>query len=227
MSIDILKRRVTIASIWPEKMAERRPYAAAPYVLEAGSVDKPSILVVEDAMGSDYAPMSATFGAAESIPRPVLASKIAADLIRCWTLNRGNCVPDEMPGIWVCEGDAPTVEEIAEADRKQRPYMSRQVEQGDVYFRDNNLTYITTTMRVCAKALGMADRLWIREIKADNFTHCPACREQILEGAVVCKHCNTFIPEFTEKIKKFTPQAASAPMPPPMKPIPGQPHTAA
>lgn len=219
MTPELLKHQVVIASIWPERMVEKRSLYGRDFVIEAGSVEHPAICVVEDVYQSEYTAMTASFGPLMTTPKPVLARAVADDLVRCWTTNRGNTSDTASPGIWVCAGDGPSKEEIDEHAEKQRQYQMEQVEKGDTLFRDNRSDWITTTMRVSAKALGMMDRLWIRELRADNFTSCPACKEQIIAGALKCKHCSTVIPEFLETMKKFTPPMLG----PPMKPIPGRP----
>lgn len=223
MTPELLKRQVVIASIWPEKMVERRPLYGRDFVIEAGSLEKPSVCEVYDVYQSEYVSMTASFGSAQTVPKPVLARTVADDIVRCWTTNRGNTSDNSIPGIWVCAGDGPSPEEIAEYAPKQRTYMMEQVERGDTLYRDNRNDWITTTMRVSAKALGMEDRLWIRELRADNFAACPACKEQIIAGALKCKHCATVIPEFLEKMKQY----AAAGLPPLAKPIPGRPPAAA
>lgn len=217
----VLRKRVTVASRYFMPCKEVRSIFSPVSVYKIPAVQRggqTATLVIEDAYQSEYG------GNGTTILQPVLAMKIAQDIVNCFTLGHGNCHIDEetgmqeQPAVWICAGDAPTAEEEAEYDKRQIGLAQRLVRDADVLYRDNKTNEITVEMKEAAKWMGLTDRLWIRSVDASSVTQCPACKEDIRVGALLCKHCGTDIQKFLLKLDAMVEQVTTKhPIPPPVK----------
>jgi len=115
------------------------------------------------------------------------AHEIAEDL--CQQMNRS----DSESGYWgkfVCAGSEPTEQELVEAERKLAEYFDRIVSIADgVWSETPRHNMIDGRCRKAAKYRGLSDKPWMSQVRPT--TECPACRETIREGALICRHCHT------------------------------------
>ncbi|HYV63299.1 MAG TPA: hypothetical protein VE958_11530, partial [Bryobacteraceae bacterium] len=106
-------QRITIASIYPIEcvthIARRAPKQSFP--VPAGTKEKPGLLVVED-----------TWESGGTLDKPVnhriLAQHTAKHIVDDLTvyLFEAHAASRSYPGIFICAGDYPTPEEIADAE---------------------------------------------------------------------------------------------------------------
>lgn len=189
---------VTIASIWPLPLRADRPrfFVNNPvntsnvFEMEAGSAEKPAILKVGDFSEMVYV------GAGKHNRNPVTAEELSADLVHAWRDNLANNLPDNArPGIWTCEGDVPTKEEIDQWLAKQNAFAQTMVQRARIYFTEaRTRPYITTVHYAMGKFLRLNEP-WQTDVpKTSTQTKtCPFCQATAAAEAAICGQCKQVI----------------------------------
>jgi hypothetical protein len=149
----------------------------------------------------------------------ISARDIAADL--CREIN-GDAGEDSFLGAFVCAGDAPTPEEIADARRRLNAFYRRKVAEADrEWARSHSHLFLDDLQRRAARELGL-EREWNYQLH--ETSDCPGCGERVKPGVAVCKSCGAILDR--EKAQSLgllrdspsgsaPPAAAAAPMAPP------------
>lgn len=134
-------------------------------------------------------------------PMFIPVDMVVEDLVREWTFGRHGATDGVGPGIMQIVGESPTQPEIISAFERQGEYCSWLVQDGDLLFAQQDFKGIGQVHKLAAVWL-REDRPWMRKLGQETPVQCPACREEIKLGAVLCKHCSTNIPEFLAKARK-------------------------
>ena len=197
---DLARRHVTFASIFPDKRVELRPFnPKSQYVLDAAPCPyepgKYVTIIIPDCYQSTYAGENRG-----NYPHPVEAIKIAYDLKKCWVENTPLNSQDSGPGIWICEKDLPTDEELDFNYQRQRAYAIALMEQADAWYRDNLAKYIQPIHRIMAKWANINDKKWLPEAYSER-DNCPLCRKLIDKLAIFCPECNKQIKAMPEEFE--------------------------
>lgn len=97
-------------------------------------------------------------------------------------------------GMFVPAGLEPTSLEISAAVGRFRRWCEMQVRFADEqWLSDKSVLSIPTSAILAARTLGQS-REWVTsQSEVRGRIPCPACREDIVEGAVICKHCHSAI----------------------------------
>ncbi|MGB6431179.1 MAG: hypothetical protein WBF06_11370, partial [Candidatus Acidiferrales bacterium] len=140
----------------------------------------------------------------------ISARDIAADL--CREIN-GDAGEDSFLGAFVCAGDAPTPEEIADARRRLNAFYRRKVAEADrEWARSHSHLFLDDLQRRAARELGL-EREWNYQLH--ETSDCPGCGERVKPGVAVCKSCGAILDR--EKAQSLgllrdSPAGSAAPM---------------
>lgn len=94
-------------------------------------------------------------------------------------------------GVFVCDGEQPTAEELTQATARRDSFYQRLVSEGDVMWaRGHSFREISDLHRRAAIALGV-EREWA--YVPMRMADCPACGEKVKTGVAVCKHCGAIL----------------------------------
>jgi hypothetical protein len=148
----------------------------------------------------------------------VSAREIADDL--CREIN-GDAGEESFLGAFVCAGDAPTDEEIADATRRLDAFYRRKVAEADrEWARSHSHLFLDDLQRRAARALGL-EREWNYELRESQ--ECPGCGERVKPYVAVCKACGVILNRAKAEQLGLI---ASAPVPPPAPAPAAQPSRA-
>ena len=131
------------------------------------------------------------------------AKEIALDLCQQMNTSDGPAGDSENSPFWgkfVCEDpEGPSEKELVTNESKFKRYLLRVVEVGDiVWAQAGRRDLIDGRCKVAARYLDITDRPWLTAYTPN--VKCPACMEDIREGAKLCRHCGTEIdPDFFAK----------------------------
>lgn len=119
---------------------------------------------------------------------PLSPKQIAEDLTREINSDAGEA---SYFGVFVCEGSAPTDEELIEAHEKLEAFYRVLVASADRQWeRTHNVVLISDLERRAAKALKL-EKDWCCE--AQQRVECPACGEKLKPGVAVCRICGAVL----------------------------------
>jgi hypothetical protein len=118
----------------------------------------------------------------------ISAREIAQDL--CREIN-GDAGEDSFLGAFVCAGDAPTAEELADARRRLDAFYRRKVSEADrEWARSHSHLFLDDLQRRAANHLGL-EREWNYQLH--ETSDCPGCGERLKPGVAVCKSCGAIL----------------------------------
>lgn len=121
------------------------------------------------------------FGDGRRVPFVITAREIAEDLLQD--------LQDH--GVFVCEGERPTSEELAAATERRDAFYHRLIGEGDtLWARGHSFREISDMHRRAALALGV-EREWA--YVPLRMSECPACGEKVKTGVAICKHCHAIL----------------------------------
>lgn len=187
----------TILSVFPIEMRlELRHEGFRTYIMPASLKGFYQTLVVQDtyAWNRNYAVEEFALYQA-----PISAVVVAENLVNRWSQGLVGTKDGLGPGIMICEGSHPTVEEIQTVTDRQEAYFRALVYEADERFTKEGPVNITDLHRAAAEWMGTNDRPWIKPIEQVSLIFCPACAEKIKAEALICRHCHTDIEEFHAK----------------------------
>jgi hypothetical protein len=117
------------------------------------------------------------------MPFTIAAREIAEDLLQD--------LQDH--GVFVCEGERPSAEELATATARRDAFHQRLVTDGDtMWARGHSFREISDLHRRAAIALGI-EREWA--YVPVKMSDCPACGEKVKPGVAVCRYCSAILDE--------------------------------
>lgn len=129
------------------------------------------------------------------VPAEKIAEDITADLVH--------------HGVFVCEGEEPTDEEIQAARGRLHEFYRRQVSEADQdWSRHHNHNFISDVQRRAARNLRL-EREWLFD--PEHFIECEGCGEKLRPGVAVCKSCGAVLdPEKARRLGILPPEMAAA-----------------
>lgn len=185
----------TICSIYPWELVQERPQFQPKPIYRLAAVKRgeaPSYVTFGDQQQMEGLPGSLTGRRTVTI----FAHELAADLMDHYTKHGLLCGEDAHPGVWICAGDEPTADEIAEAERVQANYFSRLVAQADEIYVDEKRRQILNSapiFKIAAEWLRIEGRPWQQAISSNTFIKCPWCKKSIEGDSIVCAHCTNVV----------------------------------
>jgi hypothetical protein len=118
----------------------------------------------------------------------ISARDIASDL--CREIN-GDAGEDSFLGAFVCAGETPTAEELADARRRLDAFYRRKVAEADrEWARSHSHLFLDDLQRRAANELGL-EREWNYQLH--ETADCPGCGERVKPGVAVCKSCGAIL----------------------------------
>lgn len=119
---------------------------------------------------------------------PISARDIAEDLAREINADGGEA---SYFGVFVCEGDAPTGEELAEAHERLATFYRTLITSADKQWeRTHNVVFISDLERRAAREMRL-EKDWSYE--PQQKMDCPACGEKLKPGVAVCRVCGAVL----------------------------------
>lgn len=190
-----MKAQVTVASIFPAALKTTRNYCPVSrttgylmhYELPAAPRDgDPVTLVVECAYQREY------FLDGQYTKYFVEAEHIGRCIKNTWA--GGVDAEGGGPGVWVCEGDMPTVEETQRARESQQRFFEYMFNKGQGLYQRGKTNEIPD---LCKKATLWLDPRskdtvpWVRTLDKQALKDCPACASKIpdVPGSFICPVC--------------------------------------
>lgn len=211
-----LRKRVTIFSVYPEPLrtiTRGRNQPRSEWPMDAGTPDKPALLVVEDQRESVYAGEDSQGGRMYDM-RPILAMRLAKDLVNEWRDLIPNSAQGRRIGIGIADGDAPTKDEIAVAVAEQSAFFSALVAEARQHHSDGHSHLIRTKHRVAARFLKLTGEPWLNgQFMPGQRKNCPLCRSEIMADATVCPNCGRNIAPMPEEYAKLNRIPVTAQLP--------------
>lgn len=203
-----LRKRVTIFSVCSESLPapelpptrRGRFQPTSEFRIGPGSAESPAILVVEDQRESVYVGEDAQGNRLYDF-RPILAMKLARDLVNEWRDLIPNSVQGRRIGVAIAEGDMPTKEEIETAVKEQAAFDTELVKEARQHHADGHSHLIKKKHRTAAARLKLMAEPWIHEtMSPGDRENCPACGGIIPAGKYVCMICGTKIRQLPKEL---------------------------
>jgi hypothetical protein len=189
----------TVVSIYPKKIDETKPtLQPGRYIVEAGSYEKPAILVIASAcwwkeLDDEQPALEVTVGSVQ----------VADSFIRDYCNGLLACnMGDKMPGLFFVPGNIPLSEimtkhraDLDKARTKQRAWFEDLVKLADIMWSrtNGNPLSISDDARLAATELGFKDKPWLKDYNTLQLTNCPACGVLRNNSFPVCQHCHNII----------------------------------
>ena len=135
----------------------------------------------------------------------VTARDIAEDL--CHEMN-GDAGEGSFLGVFVCAGDEPAEDEIADAQMRLESFYRRKVAEADrEWARSHSHLFLDDLQRRAARVLGL-EREWNYEMR--ESVECPGCGERVKPRVAVCKSCGAILDREKAAQLGLVPAAATA-----------------
>lgn len=207
--------RSTLVSIYPRPCNFKNvTLTPGRWYLEAGSVEKPSLLVIGPS--SWFRDVSIDEPLIEIVQSSV---QIGESLVKDYLNGVFACnMHDAMPGLFFVPGEF-TLTEIqvkypqllAVALKHQTNYYRTLIKFADaLWARSNgNPLAVSDEMRLAAKTLGLQDREWMKDTASVGMAPCFACGEFKNPEYAICKVCHSIDPSHPKS--KFIQRAAPNP----------------
>ncbi|HLJ23652.1 MAG TPA: hypothetical protein VKT71_06050 [Candidatus Acidoferrales bacterium] len=128
------------------------------------------------------------YGDKRTLLLAISAREIAEDLCREINSDAGE---NSFLGVFVCAGDAPTVEELRAAQENLDRFYRGLVAAADrEWERSHSFLFIHDLQRRAASRLGL-EKEW--HYQARETLECPGCGERLKPGVAVCKSCGAIL----------------------------------
>lgn len=195
---------IVIASVYPAERKMTFPWgpigiASTTYVLPAAGLGSVSTLVVEDAYQRNY------YGEDVGFRNDLQTAALTAqNLVYCWAVAVLGSTGDAHPGIWVCAGNKPSPDEIAQNRKVQEAYFENLVIEADAEWKQGRPRNVTELARQAATWMGKADAYeWVKPMTQIAQEDCPLCKIKIPAGAIICPNCRGQIREMPKELASF------------------------
>jgi hypothetical protein len=203
----------TIVSIFPRRLVEVKPgLNPAEYVIPAGSVDNPSMLIIEDnvyyLMDSD--PLSDS-KIQSKIKVPVRPIELAQSIIMDYVSALISVESNKMPGLFAVKGgyDDPKLvkarfhQNIQTMNEVQISWFQALVLMADEIWAKTRAPHgISDLQREACRQLHI-EREWLISAKPSDMVKCKFCTMLVNSDAVICPSCRHVINP--EKYKAMNP----------------------
>jgi hypothetical protein len=128
------------------------------------------------------------YGDKRTLPLAITAREIAEDICREINSDAGE---RSFLGVFVCAGDAPTAQELRDAQEKLDEFYRALVASADrEWERSHSFLFIHDLQRRAASRLGL-EKEW--HYQARETEECPGCGERIKPGVAKCKSCGAIL----------------------------------
>ncbi len=128
------------------------------------------------------------YGDKRTLPLPIAAREIAEDICREINSDAGE---RSFLGVFVCAGEAPSAEELKDAQEKLDEFYRALVAAADrEWERSHSYLFIHDLQRRAAARLGL-EKEW--HYQARETEECPGCGERVKPGVAVCKSCHAIL----------------------------------
>lgn len=128
------------------------------------------------------------YGDKRVLPLEITAREIAEDLCREINSDAGE---ESFLGVFVCQGDAPTDEELdAARARLEKFYRALAAVADREWERSHSFLFINDLQRRAAAHLGL-EKEWF--YRPRETAECPGCGERVKPGVAVCKSCGAVL----------------------------------
>jgi len=94
-------------------------------------------------------------------------------------------------GVFVCEGMAPSEEELQNARRKREEWFNELIQEGDVMWARGHTHREISDMHRRAAMAQQVEREWA--YVPGRHVDCPVCGEKIKANVAVCRHCRAVL----------------------------------
>lgn len=187
-----------IASIFPIALKAERPFTGKTvYVLPAAETQSDiRTVAIENGFEHVYV------GNGKYTDQPVFADDIARDVAHEWSSGYVGQESGLGPGVWLCDGDVPTMEEIEAARAKQTAYFEHLVNQANGLFYEGKANDISDLHRKAAKWLGYESVEWLNKMQQKALKECQHCFSKIDSRASVCSVCTRDVDAAAAKLRK-------------------------
>lgn len=189
----------TVVSILPKRIYEEKPtIQPGLFVMEPGSIENPSLLVV--------GPSSWWKEIDESQPLleiPVSSIQIANSIVRDYCNGLIACdMEGIMPGMFFVPGEITLAilkkeykSTLDTAITKQRNWYAALVKLGDALYSNSggNPLAISGDMRLAARELGLTNKDWMADFKSMEMIRCVACGSLRNPLYPICGTCHNII----------------------------------
>ena len=129
------------------------------------------------------------YGDKRILPLPISAREIAEDICREVNSDAGE---RSFLGVFVCEGSAPTEEELRVAREKLDEFYRSLIAAADrEWERSHSYLFIHDLQRRAAANLGL-EKEWFYRAPAYN-AECPGCGERVKPGVALCRSCGAIL----------------------------------
>ena len=181
------------------------------YIMEAGSMQKPSYLRVYNTFM-----WVQNIQAADPNSDPgrtmvqITGAAIAKDLLQAWGGDHP-AVRAGMIGVFICKGDVATPQELAAAKASQEARFRQIVANTDAAYEDERRRPHLSLEegRRAMEWLGDKDHRthrWYKPITQVEYQVCPACGGDVLTTAHICRGCQTNIAVYLRDRGRSVPQ---------------------
>ena len=128
------------------------------------------------------------YGDKRTLPLAITAREIAEDICREINSDAGE---RSFLGVFVCAGEAPTAQELRDAQEKLDEFYRALVAAADrEWERSHSFLFIHDLQRRAASRLGL-DKEW--HYQARETEECPGCGERVKPGVAKCKSCGAIL----------------------------------
>ncbi len=128
------------------------------------------------------------YGDKRTLPLPITAREIAEDVCREINSDAGE---RSFLGVFVCAGDAPSEEELRNAQEKLDEFYRALVAAADrEWERSHSFLFIHDLQRRAAAKLGL-EKEW--HYQSRETEECPGCGDRVKPGVAVCKSCHAIL----------------------------------
>jgi hypothetical protein len=128
------------------------------------------------------------YGDKRTLPLAIPAREIAEDICREINSDAGD---NSFMGVFVCAGDAPTENELKNAEEKLNEFYRSLVASADrEWERSHSFLFIHDLQRRAAAKLGV-EKEWYYQVRETE--ECPGCGDRVKPGVAVCKSCHAVL----------------------------------
>lgn len=194
----------TVVSVVPFEIEERKPGLYPGYFKVPAAVDgEPQVLVIDNAV--HYVYLDETRG---SLQVRVPSYEIAASIVNDYCGSQLAVEVDGKPGIFWVTGEVAAKDvktkyprELMQARELQKRWFLALVKiADDDWARYHQHKSISDFQRYAARSLNL-DREWL--LAPETIAQCPACKNNVPVGAIVCPNCRCVIDKEAHKTLVF------------------------
>lgn len=192
-----VRDKTTLISIYPKKLDEYKiTVFPSRYVLEPGTLAKPSVLVIGP--GSWWKDIAESNQLVE-VNEPSI--ELAKSIIDDWAVGLLGFTAEARPGIFCINEELTAADALKKypdefklAELRQKNYYKRLVDFADqIWSKTPNPAAIGDNMRMAARELGLETKGFLLNDSAAAMSKCPACGAARDTNYPMCGSCHTIV----------------------------------